>query len=93
MYGMNRHLEKLTTVFDVNATNKAYVAFETWVALETCIRPDNVSVADFILDFERRYSKVNAQKMTIPNSVLACKLLHCCNLGDNEGKNGFVSND
>ena len=34
--GMNRRLEKLTTVFDVNATDKA---FKAWVAFETCICP------------------------------------------------------
>ena len=48
---MNRLLEKLKNFFDVNATDKAY---EACVAFETCIRPDNVSVADFILDFESR---------------------------------------
>ena len=42
------------------------------------------SVCPFILDFVSRYSKVNAQKMTFLDPVLACQLLHCCILGDNQ---------
>ena len=44
----------------------------------------SVSVIEHIADFERAYTKMKRFKMELPDSILACKLLHSCNLTSNE---------
>ena len=79
--GMTTLLEKLETVF---AKDSVDIAFESYCAFENLKRLGTETVADFILKFERCYSKVEQNKMKLPDNVLACKLLNGANLDDKE---------
>ena len=54
-----------------------YTAFES-------ISRSSASVIEHIADFERAYAKIKRFKMELPDSILACMLLHSCNLTSNE---------
>ncbi len=64
--GIKKLMDKLEKTVDVNTLNKSYQAY---VQFETACRTSDLSVFEYILEFERLYGRVLKQKMTL-SSVL-----------------------
>ncbi|XP_063726781.1 uncharacterized protein LOC134854457 [Symsagittifera roscoffensis] len=78
--GLKDLLEKLDSIFGKETVDQSY---EMYTAFESISR-SSASVIEHIADFERAYTKMKRFKMELPDSILACKLLHSCNLTSNE---------
>ena len=70
-------IDKLDAIFE---KNKTISAFETYEAFECFKRSPDMSVSDFITEFEKRNNKIKAIKIELPDGVLAYRLLKSANL-------------
>lgn len=70
--GMVTLLAKLDSVFQLEEKDRACEAFSQFGHLK---KDRSVSMADYIIDFEQRYNQIKKYEMTLPNAVLAFKLL------------------
>ena len=50
-------------------------ADEAYKNFEICVRREGVSIAAYILEFERLFEKAKTHKMELPDAILAYKLL------------------
>ena len=81
--GVDIIIAKLDEVFLSDKSRRQFSAFK---ALYNLRRPTNVSVSDFVKDFEHAYFKFKAQDMKLPDTVMALMLLASCSLSDNESQ-------
>ena len=79
--GLDRLLAKLKDVFGQETIDQSYEAYESFESLR---RDSDVTVLVYIQDFEKLYNRIVRNKMTLPESVLACKLLYGANLEAHE---------
>ena len=70
--GMNILLTALDTLFLQDEVDLAYTAYSDFERLR---KGENMSMGDFIIEYERRYNICRKYKMEYPDSVLAFKLL------------------
>lgn len=70
--GMDTLLAKLDNLFLKEEKDRTYDAYSDF---DRILRDGNVSMADYIIDFEQRYSRMRKYKMELPDAVLAFKLL------------------
>ena len=70
--GLPTLLAKLEKAFAKEGADQAFEAYERFESLTR----GSKSVVQHIVDFESAYSRIQKHKMTLPDSVLACKLLH-----------------
>ena len=70
--GMDTLLAKLDGVFQLEEKDRAYEAYSQFDRMK---KDDSVSMADYIIDFEQRYNRIKKYDMTLPDAVLAFKLL------------------
>ena len=75
--GMTRLIDQLDKWYKKDQLTGAY---EAWTKFD-CFRKDgNNSMEKYIEDFDKRSRALNKYKITIPNSILAFKLLDCAGL-------------
>ena len=74
--GLQTLLAKLEKAFAKEGADQAFEAYERFESLTR----GSKSVVQHIVDFESAYSRIQKHKMTLPDSVLACKLLHSTGL-------------
>ncbi|XP_039900576.1 uncharacterized protein LOC120741662 [Simochromis diagramma] len=70
--GMEILLAKLDAVFQREEKDRAYEAYSCF---DSIAKNHSVSMADYIIDFEQRYNRMKKYNMTLPDAVLAFKLL------------------
>lgn len=69
---MDTLLAKLDSLFLKGEKDRAYDAYSSF---DRVMRDGSISMADYIIDFEQRYSRMRKYKMELPDAVLAFKLL------------------
>ena len=73
---LNILINKLETyVQDKKAS--AYIAYERF---ETCQRPSDMNIADYLNEFERSCHEIQIFEMSLPSAVLAYRVLKSSNL-------------
>lgn len=70
--GMNTLLLKLDDLFLKEEKDQTY---EAYTSFDRIMKDSGVSMTDYIIDFEQRYSRMRKYKMELPDAVLAFKLL------------------
>lgn len=75
--GLTTLLQKLDTVYLKEEKPRQYDAYTEFDNLK---RDGNVSMLDYIIEFERIYNKMSKLKMKLPDAVLAFKLLETAGL-------------
>ena len=61
----------------------AFQAFDNFINFR---RPKDMSIEKFLQEFSLRNTKIKAQKMTLPDGVLAYAVLKCCNLPEEQSQ-------
>ena len=79
--GVNVIVEKLNDHFQKDKVQQSYIHLENF---ENFRRSKDVSIKDYITEFEKLNSKIKLNEMTLPDGVLAYKLLHHANLSGAE---------
>ena len=70
--GVEKLIEMLDESFKRDEVDCAYEAYRKF---ETFTRTPDVTVAIYVLEFERLYERAKSHKMTLPDSILGYKLL------------------
>ena len=70
--GLVRLLNALDLVFEKEVKDLSYEAYTEFDKFQI---PNDMSMTDYIIEFERRYNKCKKYQMTLPDAVLAIKLL------------------
>ena len=79
--GVTKLNDKLKSSF---ATNDVDLSYEAFVQLECLKRQPDQTISDYLLEFSRRYSKIERLGMKLPDSVVACKMLYNASLSQSE---------
>ena len=79
--GLKLLLEKLDSLFLVDKGRRQFTAFRDLYSLR---RNPEVSVRQFVVDFEHLYYNFSKLNMNLPDVVEAFMLLACCNLSDKD---------
>ena len=74
--------ELLLTLDSLYLKDECSMAYEAYEAFEKYIRPEDSSISDYIIHFERLYNKAKSYKMEIHDGVLAYRLLNNANISD-----------
>ena len=74
---------KLHLVFKDETIDKAYSTYSNFISFN---KNDDMSMTDYILEFEHLYRKVIEYEMKLPDAVLTFKLLDGANITDNKRK-------
>ena len=77
--GMETLLQKLDTVFMLDKNRQAFVAYSEF---EMFKRPAEMTIPDYLVEFDRRYYKFKKHGMELPDQVLAFRLLKSCDVSD-----------
>ena len=75
--GIETILNRLDTLYAKYQLSEKYNALE---AFETYRRPNNLPIRNFLIEFEKRYSKVKSVATTMSDDLLAFRLLKSANL-------------
>ena len=70
--GMSNLLETLDNLFLKDSLDSMYEAYQNFDKFQ---RPENMSISEYIIEFDQRYLKSTKFEMTLPDPVLAFKLL------------------
>ena len=81
--GVENILNKLGKIYKKDSVDTAYETFENFIKYT---RDTDVSIATYISEFERRYSKAKEHGCELSSSVLAYFLLNQAKLSDNNNK-------
>ena len=76
---MKKLIAKLDRVF---ARDKNWKCFYAYLDLENYSRANECSVDDYLSQFDLLYHKLKSCDVTLPDAVLACRLLKSCALDD-----------
>ena len=79
--GLDILLEKLDAIFQSEEIEDAY---HTYSKFSSCKRQPNMSMNDFIIEFENLNHKMNSHNMKLPNKVLNFKLLGGASVSENQ---------
>jgi hypothetical protein len=79
--GFANMIAKLDNLFKKDENQEAYLAYKDF---ENFRRSQDMKIKDFIIKFESMYSRIKKHAMTLPEGVLAYRLLHSVNLRDEE---------
>ena len=79
--GMTILMQKLQEVFDVHSLDKS---FADYVKFEAFKRNDNIGVPEYIIEFNKLYSRLKSHTLELPDNILACKLLFGASLSAQE---------
>ena len=75
--GVTKITDALDKLYVKNKSENAYTAFENFSKFK---RPSNMSIEDYMIEFNLRLCKIRSHKMDLPEGVLAFYLLDCVNL-------------
>ena len=75
--GLDKVIGQLDGLYLRDTNQLTYAAYSEF---EKYKRPTDASINDFVSDFERKYNKVKAKKIELPDAVLAYRLLDSANL-------------
>ena len=81
--GMKLLIEKLDKVLERNKINEANLVYSIFTNFHIS---DEMSITDYIIDFEHLYHKMTNHEMPLPNTVLTLKLLDGVKLSEDERK-------
>ena len=81
--GADLVIAQLDTIFQKDKTVTAYEAYEEF---ETFKRPEGMSMAEYISEFEKKWNKTKAKGTALSDNVLAYRLLKSANLSFTEQK-------
>ena len=81
--GIDILIARLDEVFLADKSRRQFAAFKMLYNLR---RPNNISICDFVKDFEHAYFNFKAQDMKLPDSVMALMLLASSMLSDSESQ-------
>ena len=72
-------MEKLDRVFlqDIN-----WKCFNSYLAFENYRRGPETPIDEYLSEFDRRYHKLKECDVTLPDAIIACRLLKSCSLSD-----------
>ena len=79
--GMKTLIRTLDKFFSQETINSAYDAYKNFDGFR---KPGDMNINDHIVEFDQRYQKSVKHKMTLPDAVLAFKLLDNANLSNHE---------
>ena len=74
---LNILINKLETLYVKDKKASAYIAYERF---ETCQRPSDMNIADYLNEFERSCHEIQRFEMSFPSAVLAYRVLKSSNL-------------
>ena len=77
--GMKVLLEKLDGVFMLDKNRQAFMAYSDF---ERFKRPAEMSIPEYLIEFDRKYYKFKRHGMELPDQVLAFRLLKSCDISD-----------
>ena len=75
--GMKTLIENLDKVFLRCDKDKAYEAYKNF---DTFSKSENMSMSEYIVEFDKRYNQSKKYEITLPEAVLAFRLLDKANL-------------
>lgn len=81
--GVKKILEKLGKIYKKDAVDQAYEAFEVFIYFK---RDQNMSVSDFISEFERKFHKAKDHGCTLSDEILGFFLLNQAQLSPDHKK-------
>ena len=81
--GLNLLLEKLDKVFQEHTIDEAYNVYSSFTSLS---KREDMSINEYIIEFEHLNNKMIPNQMKLPNTVLTFKLLDGANITDQERK-------
>ena len=81
--GLSKLYNKLDELFKEDE-NKA--ALETYYKLQRYSRPSEMTIADYLIEFDRMTAQLKLHKIILPEPVLAYRVLRCANLTDDHEK-------
>ncbi|CAG2191494.1 unnamed protein product [Mytilus edulis] len=70
--GVDKLITELDKLFEKDKIDQAYAAYTVFDKFH---RIDDVSMSDYIIEFEQRYNKCKKYEMVLPDAILAFKLL------------------
>ena len=81
--GMKVLIEKLDKVLESDKINEAYLVYSRFTNFQ---KSDEMSMTDYLTEFEHLYHKMTNHEMPLPNTVLTFKLLDGAKLSEDERK-------
>ena len=81
--GLEQILTKLNAVFLADKNQRTFIALDSF---EKYKRPPSVTISDFMMEFQKRQSKVESFNCKYPDGVLAYKLLKAANISNEHEK-------
>ena len=75
--GTEKLMSKLRDLYAIDNEQRIYQAYEEF---ENYTRSDNITMTDFLNEWERRYNQLRAREIELPDAVLAYRLLKSANL-------------
>ena len=81
--GIDEILEKLGGIYKKDNVDTAYEAFENFISFK---RDSSMNITDYIVEFEKRYSKAKIQGFELSSSSLAFFLLNQAKLSEDHKK-------
>ena len=80
---MNTLFAKLNLVFKDEIVDEVYSTYSNFISFN---KKDDMSMTDYILEFENLYRRMMEYEMKLPDAVLPFKLLDAANITDDERK-------
>ena len=80
---VNNVLDKLDKVFKKSDTVEKFEALDRF---ETYRRPHNVSISDFVIEFDKRYNKTKSLGTNVSDDLLGYRMIKSANLCDQDEK-------
>ena len=77
--GVEKVLAKLDQLYLKDSLQMAYTAYDNF---EKFKRPNEMSMADYVAEFEKLNNKAKSYKMELPDGILAYKFLNNANLSN-----------
>ena len=81
--GVEKVLEQLDKLY---LKDKMQLSYQAYDAFEKFKRPEDMAIADFVVEFERLYNKAKAHDMVLPDGILAYKFLNNANISESHEK-------
>ena len=79
--GVDILINKLEALFAKDSNQAAYLAYDKF---ETFKRPVDMTIVDFINEFERLYNNIKKYEMELPTGVLAYRLLKSADISEDK---------
>lgn len=79
--GLQSLITCLDTLFKKDETQSGFSAYETFINYK---RSKSMTIEDYLIEFNLKYSKLKVNNMTLPDGVLAYYLLKCANLTEEQ---------